>query len=513
MAFVPLPLAFEPGIFANRSRRASRQRWVDGNLVRFRDGPPQSMGGWREPPVSGASIAGRARDMLAWKMNDQNGRFAVIGTNEGAFLFTGSAVTDITPSGFTAGPADSRLGVGYGSGLYGDGMYGRSSTTTGFVAAAGGWTFDLFGETLLGCGWGDGTIYEYTHGTDTDLTAISGAPKAQAICVSDERHVFAFGCDGNPGMVEWSDREDYSVWTPSSTNRAGFYEMQATSAFQCGKRCRGSVLAWTLTEAFAFSPLANSLVYDRQRIATGPGAMGPHAVTVINTDLGEAAVWMAPDGFYLWDGLTRQIPCDLFDYVFKLDAADTTTYPGINALQGAKVQARTNRLFQEVWFFYCSQASTEIDRAVVWNYANATWTKAIVSRLSWLDQGIFDLPLAVGADGSIYEHESGTTAAGSALGSYVRSAPITIADGQQFAELSGFWPDMEPDSGDCELTIYARDYPGDDAVEFGPYEFAVTDEKIDLEISTRQFEVRIAGVSGRWELGTPQIELQGGSLR
>jgi hypothetical protein len=47
MTFVRSEMAFNPGLFANRSRRASKLRWVDGDLVRFRDGVPAQVGGWQ----------------------------------------------------------------------------------------------------------------------------------------------------------------------------------------------------------------------------------------------------------------------------------------------------------------------------------------------------------------------------------------------------------------------------------------------------------------------------------
>jgi hypothetical protein len=201
MGFGLSELGFQPGIFANRSARASKGRWVDGNLVRFSDSVPAQVGGWRAPAVTGVTITGRARDILAWRPNDQVGRYAVVGTNAGAFLYDGGGVSDITPTGFAAGRVDTIAGNGYGGSTYGTSTYGTVRTGSGLILTAGGWTFDMFGEILLGCGIGDGTIYEYLQGTDTKLKAVTNAPKAAAICVSDERHVFAFGCNGNPNLV------------------------------------------------------------------------------------------------------------------------------------------------------------------------------------------------------------------------------------------------------------------------------------------------------------------------
>lgn len=501
MGFAQTQLTFEPGLFANRSTRASQRRWVDGNLVRFPDGVPQQMGGWVAPPVAGGPVLGRARDMIAWRLNDGTARYAAIGTHSHFYRFDGSKLVDITPAGFTAGRADSFNGAGYGGAAYGAGLYGTKRVSLTVLDAAV-WTTDMFGETLIACYSHDGKIYDFETG-DTQLQLLAGAPTAHAICVSDERHVFAFGCAGDPGLVMWSHREVPTNWTPGSATRAGGYQMQVTSAFQCGKRCRGMVLAWTQTELFGFTPTFNSLVYDRDRLGTSCGAMGPHAVVVVTDSENEVAYWMSPHGFFIFDGRVQLLPCELFDYVYK----------DVNLDQRVKFQARANSLFGEIWFFYCGAGELEPDRAVVYDYRNRTWSKATISRLAWLDAGIFSRPLSIDNAGVIFEHETGDTANGAALPSFAVSHPMLMGVGQQFSDVAAFWPDMEAGSGSCTLTVLARDFPGAAEQVFGPYEFAASDEKVDLYISTRQLQLKISGVGGHWELGVPLLEVQAGGER
>lgn len=503
MAFGRSELAFEPGLYGNRSKRASKGRWVDGNLVRFRDGVPAQVGGWVASPITGVPVLGRARDMLAWRPNNQAGRLMAIGTHTNAYQFDGGAVIDITPTSFPGGRPDSLIGAGFGAGIYGASTYGTPRTTSANTLQAAGWTFDLFGEVLLGCFDSTGVIYRYQPVVDARLIPLTNAPTARALCVSDERHVFAFGCDGNPNLVRWSDRENTTVWTPSAANRAGSYDMQATSPFQCGKRARGQILAWTATELFAFAPLNNALVYSRSRLASECGVTGPHGAVVVTDPAGDVAYWMGPSSFWVYDGLVRKLPCDLQDYVFK----------DFNVVQRAKVQARANNLFGEIWFFYCSAASNEVDRAVIFNYENGTWSKALISRLAWCDASIFPMPIAIDQNGTLYEHENGNTAAGAAMPSYVLSHPLSIGAGQSMMQLLDFWPDMEPMSDGCELTIVGRYYPGAPDEVFGPYPFTVGTDKIDLALELRQAQIKVAGTGGYWELGAPMLTMQPGSAR
>ena len=52
-----------------------------------------------------------------------------------------------------------------------------------------------------------------------------------------------------------------------------------------------------------------------------------------------------------------------------------------------------NKQFNEVGWFYCSSGVTTIDRYVVFNYAENSWTIGQLSRSAWMDEGIFDGPL------------------------------------------------------------------------------------------------------------------------
>lgn len=500
MAFDQQPLSFQPGIYANRSKRASQGRWVNGNNVRFPDGVPASIGGYVTAPVVGDTLTGKARDMFPWRPNNQVGRYAFIGTHSNAYVFDGGSLDDITPVGFVAGRESSVTASGYGTGLYGKETYGsaRSMGTSALDAAM--WTSDKWGEVLIACynGDADGVIYDFELGVDTTLQVLTNAPAANCICVSDERAIFAFGCDGDPSMVKWSDRDDRTDWTPGTGDRSGFYQMQNETPFQCGHRCRGSVLAWTKTELFEFAPLGNSLVYNRERLGSNCGVMGSQAACVVTNRLGDVAYWMSPHGFYAFDGLVQQLDCELQDYVFN----------DINIVQRAKFQARPNVTWSEVWFWYCSAEADEIDRAVIYNYKLGIWYKSDIARVAWMDSGIFNNPYGISAAGVIYEHESGETAAGAVLSTYILSHPITLGVGQQLMYVDAFWPDMQEGSDTCQFSMVIRYAPGGADTLIGPYNFETSDEKLDLTVEAREVQIRIDGVAGAWELGQPLLSVQ-----
>lgn len=500
--FTQSEIAFEPGLFANRSKRSSKRRWVDGNFVRFRDDVPEQIGGWRSIPAVGVPIAGRPCGIISWRPNNQLGKNCAIGTHSHCFLFDGGAITDISPVGLVAGRIDAIPGAGFGVGLFGDDNFGTERSVTGQVLAATSWSFDMFGELLLGNQVSDGRIFQYLAGTDPRLIPLPNAPRARAICVSSERHVFAFGVDDNPRLVQWSDRENPSVWAPLATNRAGSYEMQISSPFQCGFRVRGSVVAWTETDVVMFFPSFNATVYGRDTLSESIGACGPRSVCVVNDSSGEMAIWMAVDGIYLYDGIVRRMPCPLHDFI----------YDDINLQQRSKFDVSTNLEFSEIRFSYCSADSNEINRCVTLCLSNGSWSKAHIERTVWLDRKVFAKPIALNATGTLFEHEFGDRANGVNMASYVLSHPMVDRVGQHFTDIGSFWPDMEELSGAVDVSLITRDYPGDVDLVHGPLRCERTAEKVDFYVSARQYQLRIAGTGQHWEIGLPLIETQRGGL-
>jgi hypothetical protein len=119
MGFARSEMAFQPGLFANRSRRASKLRWVDGNLVRFRDGTPAQVGGWQAIHRGPApSLASSVRCSRTSRTAKRNGLWRSA-ASKAHYLFDGDIVEDITPSPFTPGIGSSLPTTGYGTALYG----------------------------------------------------------------------------------------------------------------------------------------------------------------------------------------------------------------------------------------------------------------------------------------------------------------------------------------------------------------------------------------------------------
>src|SRR5262252_2436140 len=135
-----LPQAPPPGVFRGATPLASAGRWFDANLVRFRQGQIQPMGGWVSLP--GTSQTSPVRDIITWHDNSHV-RWAAIGCDTGlfAYRFDTHAIYTITPAG--VGPLDPPGAMtGWGTGTYGAAAYGteRDAADIGSIAfrAVGG---------------------------------------------------------------------------------------------------------------------------------------------------------------------------------------------------------------------------------------------------------------------------------------------------------------------------------------------------------------------------------------
>lgn len=92
-------LAFKPGVVSNVSSLANEGGWSDSNLVRFRTGLPEKIGGWVR--ISASVYQGVCRSLSCWQTLDgviQTG----VGTHLKMYVEGGGNYNDITPIRDTA---------------------------------------------------------------------------------------------------------------------------------------------------------------------------------------------------------------------------------------------------------------------------------------------------------------------------------------------------------------------------------------------------------------------------
>jgi hypothetical protein len=483
-----IPLKIPAGVFRNGTEYQSAGRYYDSNLVRWFEGTLRPVGGWRKRSTS--QMTGSCRGLITWRDNS-NDRWIAAGTNSKLYAMNeAGTLKDITPSGFTSGAADAVSKLGYGYSTYGSFAYGVSRPDLGSVTPAATWSMDTWGEYLVACSDADGKLYEWQLGfsTPTLAAAITNAPTSCAAVMSTaERFIFALGASGNPRKVAWCDQENNTVWTPSTTNQAGDFDLQTAGSLKCGKRVRGLNLLFTDVDVHASSYIGAPYVYSFEKVGSGCGVISSQAVAAIDT----AAMWMSRSGFWVYDGYVKPLPSEVGDYVFD----------NINYTQSSKIYAVHNSKYGEITWFYPSVSSNENDSYVTYNYREGHWTIGLMARTAGTDRGVFSNPLLISTDGYVYEHEVGFDYGGASV--YAETGPIEVGNGDAVMSVRQVIPD-EQTLGEVVVSFKTRMYPTSDESSFGPYSAS---QPTDVRFSARQVKVKYTGnVLADWRVGVTRLE-------
>lgn len=504
------PIKLPPGISRNGTEFSSAGHYYDAWHVRWTDdGTLKPTGGWRLRNSATAALTGSPRALQTWKDNTAT-TWIQIGTHSHLYVSNrAGAIFDITPAGFTSGRADATAGGGYGTGTYGTGTYGTPRPDSSLILDATQWTMDTFGQNPFAVSPDDGFIYTWDLVTADIATKVTNAPTCAAVVVTPERFVFALG-SSDPRTVQWSDQQNSTVWTPSTTNQAGSFPLQTAGRLMCGKAVKGGTLLLTDIDAWVATYIGGTLIYAFQKIGSDCGAISRQCVAALDTQ----AAWMSKSGFWKYNGgYVEQMPCDVGDYVFA----------NLNAQQISKAYCIRDSANSEVLWYYCSAASIEIDSCVVWNYKFNYWNVGRVSRLCGTGRGAFAYPIMVDSAGLIYEHEVGF-AYGTGSLPYAEGGPlefgggyraglsknVEMSGGDGMMEIDWLFPD-EKTSGDTSVTFKAKNEPNGAETSYGPYSLS---SETALRLEARQVKVRFTGVNAvDWRVGVPRLDVSPGGQR
>ena len=617
-------LTFQPGINKEMTDLMDKGGWADGNLVRFRKGLPEKIGGWTKNTSN--TFLGACRALLAW-VSLSSTRFLGLGTNLKYYIKEGSNFDDITPirsttaagdvtfsavdgdatitvsdtahgavandfvtysgavslggnitatvlnqeyqiatiidadsytieakdtdgSTVTANASDTGNGGSSTVGAYqintglnvyvpstGWGVNGWGSGTWGSAAAANFanqlrlWSHDAFGEDLVMNPRAGGIYYWDTSSGVTnravDITSLSGSNLAPTVglqtIVSDiDRHVIVLGADPivgsartgsvDPLLIAFSSQESVTDWEPTATNTAGDIRLSSGSQIVGGLRARQEILIWTDTSLYSMQFIGAPFTFGVNLINENVGMISPNGA--INAP--DGIYWMARDGFYKYTGSVQRVSCSVLNYV--LDDLNTT--------QSFKIFSFSNKEFNEVGWFYCSGSSNDIDRYVTYNYLENVWSIGELSRTAWLDEGIFNNPLAThGSENSsiLYNQEDGSDADGSPMDNvFIESGDIDIDEGNQFGFISRIIPDVKffgstPTSGQINYVLKTRNYPGESLTVNSTNNVTSTTDQNFVRARARQMVFRVqsdddADVGVRtgfkWRLGANRFDIR-----
>jgi len=252
-----------------------------------------------------------------------------------------TAATSTTSGGGTAIDIECQIhpgfpsvteGYGWGTGAW-NGSYGWGlASSTPIYLPQRDWWFDNFDNDLVmniradvttnGTAVG-GPIYYWERGATvapatalgTRAVLLSGltlnsvaaadVPEtaSQVLVSQNDKHLLAFGCQpysGSPGdfdplLIRWADQDQPNVWTPTTTNSAGFLRVSRGSRIVRAIPTRQEILTFTDTTVYSLQFLGTTDVFGLQELGDNISIMSPRAVITANN----TAYWMGLDKFYV----------------------------------------------------------------------------------------------------------------------------------------------------------------------------------------------------------------------
>ena len=628
-------LKYNPGIVKDITEYAAGKNgpyWVDSDLVRFKNGYPEKLGGWQKDVIYGLnpagtttsteiSIEGIARRMVYWRSSTDGEDRLAIGTHNHLFIYLNGLLYDITPlrktssglsnpiatanasttvtitdnsHGATTGDwvvlsgtsatggiaADTlndyygyqltvigansysivvpnaatstvsagggtvaikylignaaRLGaqsavpaLGWGVSGWGESTWGTARVVTDADVALdnSSWNLSLWGEDLIATVRGGAIYYWDTSAGVTNravlVSSISGAESvptvARVTTVSfPDRHFIAGGCtvyggsDVDDMLVRWSSQEEFTKFAPTATNTAGDQRLEVGTKIVAMVAAREETIISTDEAVYGMTFVGGDFVFSFRLLATDSGAAGLNTMISIDGDV----YWLGKRNFFKYDGIVQELPCPVQYYVF-------------DRMQKNFIEKTTvghNKAFKEVTWFYVSNDNTagtinpEPDSYVTYNYAENAWTVGTLDRTVWSDSfGARKVPFAIDPYGYLYEHETGTSADGAAMNSYIEGSPREISEnGETLYMVDQVIPDVTmTTSTSLSLYMNTRKFPNSTETVKGPFTITSSTEKVSTRAKGRQISMKFqsTGLDDEWTLGDFRVNSRQDGLR
>jgi hypothetical protein len=459
----------------------------------------------------------------------------------------------------TIGPVFQTPAYGWGTDTWSAGAWGEESSTTNVTLDPGSWSLDNYGQLLVAT-VRNGATYTWNPATagalDIRASIVSGAPTTSLMSlVSDrDRHLFLMGTEttiGSPSyqnkmFIRFSNQEDINVWNPTATNTAGTFLLDQGNEIITAVQGKDYVLVLTDQAAYQIQFVGPPFTFSIRQVGSNCGCLGQHAAVFAQG----AVFWMGfGGGFFMYDGTVKQLPSLVEDFVFTTQGDAL----GINYNANQIAYGYHNSLYNEVGWYYAASGSQQINRNVVFNFLEQTWTTGSLSRTSYNDAQTYALPYATqftintipsfptinGATNTYgsskyWAHEIGVNevdanGVSTAITSYIQSGDYDLdvqqgmaGDGENIMRVSRFIPDFKNLSGNAKVTMFFRNYPNqaeqsdsNGPLITGPFTCNSTTTFVSTRVRGRQVSLKIENdaVNQSWRYGTLRLDIQAGGRR
>jgi hypothetical protein len=421
------------------------------------------------------------------------------------------------------------------------------------------WSLDNFGQVLIAT-IANGKTFTWNAGAAAPLTtrastatsgfSTSSNPTASRLTLVSPttRHLCHFGTETTIGdtttqddmFIRFSDQEDINDYTATAINSSGDFRLQDGTKIVGAIKAKETILVFTDNALYTMKFVGSPFTFGFEQVGTNCGLIGKNAVVEIDG----SAFWLSSNGFFMFDGTVKSLPCSVEDFVF--DNFDTT--------KGQQVAAGINNLFTEVVWYYPSQGSSYNDKYVVFNYSepmkNGVWYTGTEARTSWIDAIVYPkpfatkynasnngtFPLVVGQDGlgqtKFFEHEVGTDQVNedgstTTVTSFIKSYDIDLEQakridgpqqlqirtaGEVFLAMRRFVPDFKTLNGNAKVSLSVKRYPqqSDTITALSPFTIDSNTTKKDTRARGRFINVKIENDDSNetWRFGTLRLDMQ-----
>ena len=520
----------------------------------------------------GGPVSGALTNTLSSGINDSattipvtsNTGFPTAGTvSIGTELITYSGKGTNTFTGATRG-AQGTTAAAHSSGA----VVTDSSDYTGWGSAVQAsqvtlesalWSLSNFGQVLVATiangktfTWNAGIAARFTTRASTSTSGFSTANNPTATRVTlvspTTRHLIHLGTETILGdstsqddmFIRFSEQEDINDYVPTSINSAGSQRLQDGTKIMGALKAKETILVWTDNAVYTMKFIGAPFTFGFEQVGTNCGLIGKNSAIEIDG----VAFWMSSNGFFMFDGTVKSLPCSVEDYVYN--QIDTT--------KGQQITAGINNLFTEVIWYYPSTSSEYNDQYVVFNYGEAmkggVWYIGTEARTSYIDATIYPKPIAtkfnssntgtfptvIGEDGlgqtTLFEHEVGTDqinpdGSTTTVTSFVKSYDFDLQSkqkgpdgkasgpaisGETFLAVRRFVPDFKNLQGDAKITLGVKRYPqqSETTTALSPFTINSTTDKKDTRARGRFVNIKIEndGAGESWRFGTFRIDVQ-----
>jgi hypothetical protein len=459
----------------------------------------------------------------------------------------------------TIGPVFQTPAYGWGTDTWSAGAWGEESSVTNVTLDPGSWSLDNYGQLLVAT-VRNGATYTWNPSTagalDIRATVVANAPTVSLMSlVSDrDRHLFLMGTEttiGNPStqnkmFIRFSNQEDINVWNPTATNTAGTFLLDQGNEIITAVQGKDYVLVLTDQAAYQIQFVGPPFTFSIRQVGSNCGCLGQHAAVFAQG----AVFWMGfGGGFFMYDGTVKQLPSLVEDFVFTTQGDAL----GINYDANQIAYGYHNSLYNEVGWYYAASGSQQINRNVVFNFLEQTWTTGSLARTSYNDAHTYALPYATqftintvpsfptinGATNTFgsskyWAHETGVNevdanGVSTAITSYIQSGDYDLdvqqgmaGDGENIMRVSRFIPDFKNLSGNAKVTMFFRNYPNqaeqsdsNGPLITGPFTCNSTTTFVSTRVRGRQVSLKIENdaVNQSWRYGTLRLDIQAGGRR